>query len=296
LLTYHRWLTHDPSAAAARLALSLELRDLCVAEQLDALFGRVQRALLTDLMGLGRFDDFDAELQVFARSAETNRAPGDLYWASAHRAARQLMISPDGETEELINAARTLGRKLEQADAEGTFILQNFALRYQQNRAPEVVPTLDVTALPHPRIIAGTAVLAATLAAVGHHEPARQLLEGAVRNGEVALPRDNLWLAATALYGAVAAEIGTPEQRAVLERALAPFAEHWCVFGAGGAVVGTGHHWLGRLAEANGDGPSAQRHFERAAEMSDDARSRYWMAQARERLVGDASAGTPHFG
>ena len=81
-------------------------------------------------------------------------------------------------------------------------------------------------------------------------------------------PHDNLWFAATALYAGVAASAGTAEQRAVLTRALQPLASLWCMFGAGGAVFGTGHHWLGRLAASDGDVERATTHYERAMSLS----------------------------
>ena len=76
LLTYHRWLTHDPRAADERLALSRELLLICQTERLDALAGRASRTYLIDLLGLACLDDFDRELETLAEFADRNRAPG----------------------------------------------------------------------------------------------------------------------------------------------------------------------------------------------------------------------------
>ncbi len=75
------------------------------------------------------------------------------------------------------------------------------------------------------------------------------------------LPHDNLWLGATALYAGVAASTGDAAQRALLRCSLAPFADQWCVFGAGGAAFGTGRHWLGQLAVADGDFEAGRAHL-----------------------------------
>ncbi|HEY3724428.1 MAG TPA: BTAD domain-containing putative transcriptional regulator, partial [Acidimicrobiia bacterium] len=165
LLTYHRYLTHDPSATEERLSLSRELLAICQAAGLDELTGRAARAVLIDLLGLGYLDDFDRELDVLSVYADEHGAPADIYWVSAFHATRRLMIDPWGEAEELVRAARRIGRELQQDDAEGAFILHSFALRYQQGRAREVTGGLETPESGHPRILAGLSLLAAALVA-----------------------------------------------------------------------------------------------------------------------------------
>ena len=276
LLTYHRWLTHDPASAPERLTLSRELLTLCQTEQLDEMAGRAARTFLIDSLGVGHLDDFDREMETLARYAAEHRAPADIYWVSAFRATRRLMIDPRGEAEELVRAARRLGAELQQGDSEGTFILQSFALRFQQDRTREVTAGLETPTSGQPRILAGLSLLAAALVESGRSDDARKILDRAVVGAEIRLPHDNLWFAATALYAGVAARAGSAEQRTVLTRALEPLANLWCMFGAGGAIFGTGHHWLGRLAVADSDVERAISHFERAAELSTAAGAGYW--------------------
>jgi DNA-binding SARP family transcriptional activator len=284
LLTYHRWLTHDPRALEERLELSRELLSICRTARLDALAGRAARTYLIDLMGVGRLDDFDRELDELADFAHRNRAPADIYWVSAFRATRQLMIDPWGEAEELVRAARRVGRELQQDDAEGAFILHWFTLRYQQGRAREVTSGLETPGSGHPRILAGLSLLAAALVTSGRADDARLILDRTAVGGSLRLPHDNLWLGATALYSGVAASTGHLEQRALMRQSLSPFADQWCVFGAGGAVFGTGHHWLGQLAIADGDREAARSHLERAVTMSEAAGADYWTEVARKDL------------
>jgi hypothetical protein len=284
LLTYHRYLTHDPSAAEERLSLSRELLAICQAAGLDELTGRAARAVLIDLLGLGYLDDFDRELDVLSVYADEHGAPADIYWVSAFHATRRLMIDPWGEAEELVRAARRIGRELQQDDAEGAFILHSFALRYQQGRAREVTGGLETPESGHPRILAGLSLLAAALVAAGRVRDARLILDRTAVGETIRLPNDNLWLGATALYAGVAAATGTPEQRGLMDRTLRPYADHWCVFGAGGAVFGTGSHWLGQLAAAAGDVTSAHAHLERAVELSEIAKADYWAEIARAQL------------
>ena len=281
LVTYHRWLTHDAAAAEDRLSLSREFKTLCREEALDRLVGGACRTLLVDLLEVGELDEFDRELEEFAQLADAHGLPSDIYWLSALRATRALMRAPDAYTEELVHAAHTVGRSLQQHDAEGTFVLQMFALRYQQDRLREVRAGLEAPPPESPRVVAGVALLAAALVASGRPEAAKPILDRVLDGGELHLPHDNLWLGATALISGTAAAIGTEAQRALLISELGPFAERWCIFGAGGAAFGMGHHWLGKLATAIGDHESARLHLERAEALSDAAGAGYWAGVAR---------------
>ena len=287
LVTYRRWLTHDALTGAV-LALSRELQTLCRERGLDRLVGQACRSLLVDLLEVGELDEFDDEIDEFAVLADAYGLPADLYWLSALRATRALMRAADPFAEEMVQAAHTLGRSLQHWDAEGMFVLQMFALRFQQDRVREIRAALEVPAPDGQRIVAGVALLAAALVASGRPESARPILDRALAGGRLRLPHDNLWLGATALMSGTAAAIGTPEQRAVLAAALEPFAPRWCVFGAGGAAFGTGHHWLGKLALANGDVETATEHFERAETLSHAAGATYWAEQARTDRTGGA--------
>lgn len=284
LLTYHRWLTHDPAVMLKRLSLSRQLHDICRANSLGHLVGRAARTLLIDLLGAGRFEEFDSELERFASHAQRQFVPADLYWAQAFRATRQLLIDPNAEAESLIGAAYTLGDHLEQSEAIGTYILQTFALRFQQERAHEVVPVLRTPAPDQPRMRAGLALATAALATVGQSDDARQALDEIVTETEIRLDKDNLWLGAIALLSASACLVGSTKQRAMLEQALNPYATNWCMFGAAAAVFGTGHHWLGKLAARTGRSADAAQHFTQAAELSGAMGATYWRDVALKEI------------
>jgi hypothetical protein len=159
-----------------------------------------------------------------------------------------------------------------------------FALRYQQDRVREIRAGLEAPQPQSPRVVAGVAILAAALVASGRADAARPIVDKVLEGGELQLPRDNLWLGAVALISGTVAEIGTADQRGLLRRELAPFAERWCIFGAGGAAFGTGHHWLGRLARSDGDRAAATQHFEAAAALSASADAEYWCDVAHDDL------------
>ena len=160
-------------------------------------------------------------------------------------------------------------------------MLQTFAMRYQQGRTREITSGLQAPEKSAPRILAGTALLANSCAEAGRVDTARALLDHAVPEGVVVLQHDNFFLAAAGLFGGVAARCGSAAQRDALRRVLDPHAENFCVFGAGGAVFGTHHHWLARLAAADGDFEQARGHLERASGLCDTAGATYWADRAR---------------
>ncbi len=282
---YNRWLTHDPSTAEERVERSRELRTLCEKESLHDLVGVAARDLLANLLCVGWFDQFDEELIQLDRIAATYDVPADRYWASAMRATRSLMTEPGADAEGLVRAARTLGLSLQQGDAEGTFILQMFALRRQQGRVREIASGLEAPSDTQPRMEAGLALLACAFLDAARPDDARRVVDQVLAGDQVRFPLDNMRLAATGLVGGVVAAVGTPEQNELCRLELDRFAEQWCVFGSGGAVFGTGHHWLGELAAAAGDVEAARRHLVRAVAQSEDAASPYWTDRARIALA-----------
>jgi DNA-binding SARP family transcriptional activator len=284
MLAYHRFLTKDPGAAEERVLLGRDLLTLCEEASLRALVGVAARELLVNLLCLGWFDQFDEELVHFDSIAATHDVPADKYWASALRATRSLMTDSGGDAEGMVRAAAVLGGELQQVDAPGMEILQLFALRRQQGRCHEVVPALVTASHDQPRMEAGISLLACSSLESGRPDDARRIVDQVLAGGEVRFPRNNMRLGGIALVAGVVAEVGTDEQRLLCRRELEPYAEQWCVFGAGGAVFGPGHQWLGELAAASGDVADGRKHLTRARELAEAASSPYWIERAQTAL------------
>ena len=266
---------------AGRLAVSREIRRHTDVHRLIRHAGTASRHLLVELLVNGALDEFDAELELMTRTAEDTSIPADLYWSNAFRATRSLMREASELTEELVRGSALIGKQLRITSSDGVYLLQTFAMRYQQGRTREITSGLRTPDRSAPQILAGTALLALSCAEAGRLDTARALLDQAVADGVVTLQHDNFFLAATGLFGGVAALCGSAEQRGALRTVLDPHADNFCVFGAGGAVFGTHHHWLARLAAADGDLAPARRHLERAEELCDTAGATYWADRAR---------------
>ena len=266
---------------ASRLAVSREMRRHTDAHRLIRHAGTASRHLLVELLVNGDLDEFDAELELMTRTAEATSIPADLYWSHAFRATRSLMRDASELTEERVLGAALIGKHLQITSSDGVHMLQTFALRYQQGRTREITSGLQTPKKSDPQILAGTALLAVSCAEAGRLDTARAMLDRAVSDVGVTLQRDNFFLAATGLFGGVAALCGSAEQRDALRTVLDPNADSFCVFGAGGAVFGTQHHWLARLARADGEVAQARQHLERAEKLCDAAGATYWADRAR---------------
>ena len=256
---------------------------------------RIFRDLLADLLEDGRVDEFAASLDVYERVAAELTSPRDTYWAAALRATQHTLHGDLAAAAQHARGAALRGRELQQ-DATGAQMLQTFVIHFQQSRLREDLTLLHaVEGLSSPYRVGTTmAVLAwsETQQPEDVESIARQVL-GA--DGRDLLP-DAFWLGAVAmLAAALAPRCRDDTLLDLLERLLEPCAEHVVVFGAGGAVFGTGHHWLGELALAARNRQRALEHLERAVALSEQLSAPYWLAQAELdtatalRLLGGAA-------
>ena len=62
------------------------------------------------------------------------------------------------------------------------------------------------------------------------------------------------------------------------------------MFGVGGAVLGTGHQWLGQIDAACGRADAALEHFAEAMAISQRIDAPYWLAQAMASSATTMSA------
>ncbi|MEP6625039.1 MAG: hypothetical protein ABJC79_11385, partial [Acidimicrobiia bacterium] len=271
-----RYLASDAEDNAVRLAVSRDIHAHVMRHDLVGEMGGASRRFLVELLVRGALEEFDAELATMTQTARTTSIPDDRYWAAAFRATRSLMQDCGSATEELIKGAALIGRQQQVGSGPGVQMLQTFAVRYQQGRLHELATGFSAPQPSSPQIRAGTSLLALALSEIGATDDARSVLDQVIDRGEITLPPDNFRPAAVALFAGVAARCGTAAQRKVLRTALEPRADQFCVFGAGGAVFGTHHHWLARLAAADCDHDTALSHFRRASELCREVGATYW--------------------
>jgi hypothetical protein len=158
-------------------------------------------------------------------------------------------------------------------------------IRYQQGRLAELVGPLRDSEERSSAYRGGLALSALACVETGHCDEGLRLTRHVLGPDAPELPRDVFWLAFMCLFAGVAATTGDRDLVATISEALASCADHSVVFGAGGAVMGSGHSWLGKLAVAQGDLDRACEHLREAICIADRIAAPYWGAQARLDLA-----------
>ena len=283
-LAQHLSLTHEPTARVERLAMSEAALRLAMSNGFAPLMLRVGRELLADLLENGECERFDAALDRYEGLAKQSCSPYDLYWSMALRATQATLYGGLARAEQLARGARILGGELHE-DASGLEMLQRFVVRYQQGRLVELVSPLRAIDTPRPAYRAGSALGAIACAEAGRHEEAERIARWAIGPDGQAIARDSFWLGAHALFAGALARTGDEELAHRFYELLLPCADHVVTFGAGGAVLGCTHHWLGLVAGAFADLHLAAAHLSEAEKISTRIGAPYWRAQAQVDLA-----------
>jgi DNA-binding SARP family transcriptional activator len=279
-MAVHLWQTHEPSAARARLMLGRHAHELATrGRDTSDVHLLTHRALLADLLENAAIAEFATSLDAYERAAETLGSPRDIYWSMALRATEMTLHGDLQAAEQLARGAALRGHELEQF-SDGAYLLQRFVIRYQQGRLAEELPVLKQVGGQRSVYRAGGALAAVAYAETGQPDRARAVAWNTIGDDGTDLPRDAFWLAATALLAGVAATINDRPLLELLHTMLEPCAEQIVVFGAGGAVLGAAHHWLGLVAAAQSNTDLAVDHFAEAITRAHQLGAPYWTAQA----------------
>ena len=262
-LAEHLWLTHDPEARGDRIVVARKAVRLAVQGGSPRHELRARRELLTDLLENGDVDGFCRCLDSYQSLANEHCSPRDIYWSMALRATLATLRGDLVAAEQLARGAQLRGRELHQESA-GAELLQRFVIRYQQGRLAEEVGLLRQEEAASSVYRAGSCLGALARAETGRAAEGAETARWAIGPDGGRVARDAFWLGAHALFARVAATAGDAELAEQLTELIAPCADHVIVFGAGGAVLGCGHHWLGLLATTCGNQDRAVEHLEEA--------------------------------
>lgn len=275
------WYTHRPEARQERLALARRAHELvshCPPTSGARL--RTHRSLLVDLLENGEPAEFETSLDAYEQSAHSLGSPRDIYWSMAMRATQATLHGDLAAGEQLARGAALCGRELEQI-SDGAYLLQRFVVRYEQGRLAEEVGNLRPVRETESVFLAGASLAATAYADTGHADRALAITCGTIGPDGSDLPRDAFWLAGISLFAGAVTAAADLDVIELLSGLLEPCADHVVVFGAGGAVLGAGHHWLGVLAAARGDTELALDHLSEATSIAEELAAPYWIAQAK---------------
>jgi hypothetical protein len=249
--------------------------------------------MLGDLLENGLVEEFDVVLPEYERASKSRGSPPDIYWSMALRATQAILRGDLPAADQHARGAALRGHELEQLST-GALLLQRFVIRYQQARLSEELKTLRGASQVNMVFVAGTALLATALSETHHQERAERVVREALGTDGSSLPRDIFWLGAVALFSGVAARGHDFELQELLYEMLLPCRDNVVVFGAGGAVLGTCHQWLGLLQTALGDLDDAVDSFETSWSKNRDMGSPFWAAQAQvDACLALATRGRP---
>lgn len=296
----HLWYTHQPEARKERLAAGCRAHELaCSAHEAIRLRLVAHRGLVVDLLENQEIDEFETTLLEYEEAAHSLGSPQDIYWAMALRTTETTMHGDLDAAEQLARGAMLRGHELDQI-SDGAYLLQRFVVRYQQARLAEEAPVLREASAASTVYRAGAALHAIALVETGQPKRAMEIARTTLEPDGSGLPRDAFWLAGVSLFAGVAATAGDRELSELLQELLTPCADHVVLFGAGAAMLGAGHQWLGGLAATLRDTDAALEHFAEARAIAQRLRAPYWIAQsavdaasarrARDQADDDAKA------
>jgi len=279
-LAQHLWLSHYPEARRDRLNIADETMHLATDSCSPRLQLHAARELLTDLLENAELERFNTALADYERLANEHSSPRDIYWSMALRATQATLRGDLGAAEQLARGAQLRGRELYQ-ESRGAELLQRVVIRFQQGRLAEEVAVLRPAARAQTLYRAGSCLAALACAETGRARQGVRIARWAVGPDGRGISRDAFWLAAHALFASVAATAHDVELAELIAELISPYADHVVVFGAGGAVLGSGHHWLGLLSSVGEQWDAAAEHFAEAEHISWLLEAPYWRAQAQ---------------
>lgn len=210
-------------------------------------------------------------------STEQLGQPG-LRWHGAYFAAGLAHLLGDlRESERLADGARHLGEQAAEPDTLVVYFGQLAMIRNEQGRGEEIVAMLEQAAAENTGMPLYQAGLAAVLCDLGRSAAAARLLDSRAVRGFETIPRDQMYLAALALWGKVAAEVKAEREAAALYDLIEPWRNQ--VIWTGAIGYGSAEPYLGMLAATLGSHERAHHHFAAGSWLHEREGMKVWEAR-----------------
>jgi class 3 adenylate cyclase len=217
------------------------------------------------------------------REAERLRAlmeridqPGERWRALRLAGCLALLRGALEEAEALAEKAAEVGNSAGEPDANMVYAAQITAVRLEQGRGSEIVGLLEEAAEANPGLPGFRAALASTLAGLGRHAEATEIVRRAAADGFASVPRDQVFATTLTLYASAAIVAGVPEAADLLYDLLLPWRDQMVSNGAN--AWGSAELYLGGLAATLGRHEVADEHFAAAAAVHERESIRVWEA------------------
>ena len=166
-----------------------------------------------------------------------------------------------------------------------TYVLERLALLNERDELDRLTPQVEQTVREIGALPGWRAALAWVHVQAGRPGPARAELEAISADRFAAFPRDAHFLPSLALVAHAVGELDDAALAARVEPLLAPYREHWVVFGLVAVTLGPAAYSLGLLQLVQDRPDEAAATFELALERSTRMRARPYIARSRAGLA-----------
>jgi tetratricopeptide (TPR) repeat protein len=235
-----------------------------VGELEDAELGALARHwLLYDLAELGELDEARRRHGELERIAAGLQQPLYRHAALAWRGVWTGLTGRFDEAERLARDAVGLAERAGDRDAQMHFTAQLVAVRREQGRLDELLPSIERFAFGDADAAAWRGILPLAYLDAGDRTRARDAYDSALADRTVTRRATMLWLTATTALCDAACELDDPDGAERLYDELTPLADQlvqWTFTGNGGSV----RRLLGRAGTVTGRNEDAREHFEAA--------------------------------
>lgn len=220
------------------------------------------RLRVVDHLELGNVDAADEAIDDATRRIEQLQQPQYQWYPPMWRAMRMLMVGALGQAEDSIALCHEVARRhlFTRATLVHGFML--FLLRWEQGRLDEIHDLSRRFASEHGSRWAP--VQAVVEAEAGNAAEAQRILDALTGGPVEETPRDLDQGVRLALTATAASRLGDGRAAEYLYRQLLPFDGRAIVVPSGVACLGSSSHYLGILAQVQGDSDSARRHLQDA--------------------------------
>lgn len=248
-----------PAHLQQRLEQAAEIVELAIAthDRRREMLGRRLRAVA--LLELGEIDQFDEEVEAFARAAALIRQPLYAWYVPLWRGMRALMAGDFDAVDGLLGETERIGAEAGSDNALLLAQVQRWWLLTHQGRAVEALSTVEgaLASAPVPPI-GGQVAHALALANCDEQDTARAILDRLLPDKLALAPVDSEWLPMLCEAAAAVHRIGGHEHQSWLFEALLPYRDRYVVEGIAACCLGSVETFLAMVA------PDPSAHIERA--------------------------------
>ena len=220
-----------------------------------------------------------------------------------YHAWRAFMDGRFDDAERLALSIYAMGEKIQDHNARESFRMHLALLRCEQDRAAELLESLQAYVNEYPTVPGWKTVRIYVAYAAGDRETCRSDLAMLAKDRFAAVPRDMNWIVSMAFTAVVCSWLKDDSSALTLHELLSPYAEHYAVIGYGAATFGSVQRYLGLLAATISKAPAdswfaaARDHLDRgAAKIALRALGRCWRGPKPSSefcWVGARSKATP---